>query len=114
MNHTASRPLEVRAKAIGDGLIEAVEGCVNDDNWTPMAPLPGAASPWQASTLPSEPVTVRAWDMCGRTDEDAVEPAAPGWSPGSRRADGGDRIGAWPGKAVLNSQPGADRNGRTW
>jgi 3',5'-cyclic-AMP phosphodiesterase len=116
LNHTAPGPFVVRAKVIGDVPLETVEVCVDDGDWVQMAPATGAVAVWHASAPPGERVIVRARDARGRTDEDAVEPARPGWSPPVRHADGSDadRIGAWPEKGILDTQLGPNRNGRKW
>lgn len=106
-----------RAKVVGDVLVEAVEVRVGDAAWAPMAPVPGAAALWEARCLaPGDEVRVRARDARGRQDEDAVEPARPGWTAPRRAADGSDRdrVAAWPEKGLLDSQLGPNRNGRNW
>jgi hypothetical protein len=94
LNRTEPGPFMVRAKAVGDAPIETVELRVDDGDWAPMVPSPGAV--WQASAPRGKRVTVRARDARGRTDADQVEPAGADWSPPARRADGSDadRIGA--------------------
>jgi predicted phosphodiesterase len=115
-NRTESGTMVVRAKAIADAAIEAAELCVDGGDWMPMAPLPGAPALWQGSAPRGAHVAVRVRDANGRTDQDAVEPARPGWPPPPRYADGSDadRIGAWPEKGLLDTQLGPNRNGRQW
>ena len=116
LNRAGSGRFMVRAKVVGDAPVEAVEARVDHGDWTPMAPLPGAAAVWQASAPRGGRVVVRVRDARGRTDQDWVEPAGPGWSSPARCADGSDadRIGAWPEKGVLDTQLGPNRNGRKW
>jgi Icc protein len=116
LNHNGSVPFVVRAKVVSDAPVDAVEVCVDDGAWSPMALMPGALSIWQTATSPGERVCVRARDARGRTDHDVVQPAWPGWSAPSRRADGSDadRIGAWPERGIFNTQLGPNRNGRKW
>ena len=116
LNRTAHDPCVGRAKIIGNAPIEKVEVRVDEGDWVPMAPLPGAPAVWQASIVPGTRVDVRARDAQGRTDEDHVEPPGPDWTPPVRRADGsdGDRVGAWPAKGILDTQLGPNRNGRKW
>ena len=111
-------PFTVRAKVLGDAAVERVEVQVDGGDWTAMAPVPGEAALW-AADLPvpgASGVRVRARDARGREDEDAVEPAYPGWVPPERAADGSDsdRVGAWPAKGLLDTQLGPNRRGRTW
>ncbi len=115
-NQNSTGPLVMRAKVVGDALIDAVEARVDDGEWAPMMPVPGAMTCWQALASQGTRVTVRARDAHGRTDEDQVETAGPEWTPPSRRANGGDgdRIGAWPEKGILDTQLGPNRNGRKW
>jgi hypothetical protein len=116
LNHAVPGPFVVRAKVVGDAPIDTVEVRVDDGAWTPMAPVPGAAAVWQAAAARGGRVVVRARDARGRIDEDKVEPAGPDYSPPARRADGSDadRIGAWPGKGILDTQLGPNRRGRKW
>ena len=115
-DHIVPGPFVVRAKVIGDAAIGAVEVSVDDGDRTPMAPVPGAATVWQAPVAHGGRVVVRARDAHGRVDEDRVEPAGPEWPPPARRADGSDadRIGAWPEKGILDTQLGPNRCGRKW
>jgi len=117
-DQAVSGPFTVRAKVLGDAPAEAVEVQVDGGDWTAMAPVPGGASLW-AADLPgpgASSVRVRARDARGRTDEDGVEPAYPGWTPPDRARDGSDRdrVGAWPEKGILDTQLGPNRNGRKW
>ena len=122
LDRQASGPFVVRAKVVGDASIESVELSVDDGDWAPMAPLPGAAAVWQASALRSARpwhgarIVVRARDAQGRVDSDEIEPAAAGYVPPSRRADGSDAdsIGAWPEKGIPGGQLGPNRRGRKW
>ncbi|WP_428530641.1 metallophosphoesterase family protein [Rhodopila sp.] len=111
-----TRPFQIRAKVVGDAPIEAVEARVDDGDWMPMTPLPGAVAVWQAAAPQGERVIVRARDAHGRLDQDRVDPAGPDWIPPRRRGDGsdGDRIGAWREKAIFDTQLGPNRNGRKW
>ncbi len=116
-NQAVGGPFVARAKVASDAPVEAVEVQVDDGEWRPMAPVPGAVALWEACcAAPGESVRVRARDGRGRTDEDGVEPARDGWAP-PRRAAGGsdrDRVGAWPEKGILDTQLGPNRNGRKW
>ena len=109
-------PFLVRAKVVGDASIELVEVSVDDGDWVPMVPVPGASAVWQASTIRGARIAVRASDARGRIDTDAIEPAAREYAPPVRRADGSDAdsIGAWPDKGIPGGQLGPNRNGRKW
>ena len=114
--HAGSQPFLIRAKLVGDAPVEAVEAQVDDGDWTAMTPLPGAAAAWQAAAPQGERMRVRARDSRGRPDQDQVDPAGPKWTPPRRKADGSDadRIGAWPEKAILDTQFGPNHDGRKW
>jgi len=110
-------PFTVRAKVLGDAPIMSVEAQVDGGGWTAMAPLPGAAALWDVRCdKPGARVRVRARDVQGRQDEDAVEPALPGWTAPGRAADGSDRdrVGAWPERGILGTQLGPNRKGKKW
>ena len=107
----------VHAKVVDDAPIESVQVRINDGNWAPMMPVPDSPALWQACCHgPAKNVSVRVQDVLGRRDEERVEPAQPGWTPPRRIADGSDRsrIGAWPEKALFDTQLGPNRNGRKW
>ena len=106
----------VRAKIVGDAPIERAEVSLDDGDWAPMQPLPGASAVWQAATHRGARVVVRARDARSRVDTDEIEPASPGDAPPARRADGSDAdsIGAWPEKGIPGGQLGPNRNGRKW
>ena len=113
----ADGALAVRAKMFGDAPIEAAEASLDDGEWLPMTPAPSEPGLWEArGSAPFRRVLVRARDANGRLDEDRVELADPGWTPPERAGDGSDRdrIGAWPGKGILDTQLGPNRNGRKW
>ncbi len=59
---------------------------------------------------------VRARDAKERTDQDAIEPARPGWAvpQGARDGSDRDRVGAWPERGILDTQLGPNRNGKKW
>ena len=110
-------PFTVRAKVLGDAPVASVEAQVDGGGWTAMAPVPDQAALWDVRCeKPGARVRVRARDGAGRQDEDAVEPALPGWTAPGRAADGSDRdrVGAWPEKGILDTQRGPNRNGRKW
>ena len=111
-----SGPLLVRAKIVGDAPIELVEASVDNGDWTPMAQVPGASAVWQASITRGRRIAVRARDAQGRIDTDEIEPAAKGYAPPARQADGSDAdsVGAWPEKGIPGGQLGPNRNGRKW
>jgi Icc protein len=112
-----SLPFTVRANAIGDVPIEAVELRVDDNDWVSMARLPGESGLWEVSVeRGGARVAIRVRDANGRTDEDNIEPAGPAWTPPARVADGSDqdRVGAWPEKFTFDTQLGPNRNGRHW
>ena len=107
----------VRAKVIGDAPVTAVEMRTEDGPWRPMRPAASETAVWEAvGPEHAGPVSVRARDARARSDEDRVEPAAEGWTPPPRHADGSDadRIEAWPERGILGSQLGPNRNGRQW
>ena len=107
----------VRAKALGDAPMMAVEMRVDAGAWTPMQPVQGETALWEASEpVRGGKVTVRARDGNGRSDDDWVEPPGAGWTPPKRQANGSDadRIGAWPERGIFDTQLGPNRNGRTW
>ena len=116
LDREASGPLLVRAKIVGDASIACVEVSVDGGGWAPMEPLPSASAVWQASTTRGARIAVRARDARGRFDTDEIEPAAQGYAPPVRRADGSDAdsIGAWPEKGIPGGQLGPNRNGRIW
>ena len=107
----------VRAKVLSDKSIVAVEMRCDGKDWTAMHPVPGQVALWQAD-IPGRAceITVRATDESGATDEDRIELPDPASPPPPRHADGSDadRIGAWPGKHVFDTQLGPNRNGRHW
>jgi len=110
-------PFTVRAKVLGDAPITSVEAQVDGGGWTAMAPVPGEAALWDVRCdKPGARVRVRARDAQGRQDEDAVEPALPGWTAPIRAADGSDRdrVGAWPERGILDTQLGPNRKGKKW
>jgi len=111
-------PFAVRAKVLGDAPVGAVEVQVDGSDWAPMKPAPGETALWTCHCAVERAATVRvrARDADGRTDEDAVEPAAPGWTAPRRVADGSDqdRVGAWPARGILDTQLGPNRNGKKW
>lgn len=111
-----SGPCLVRAKVVGDASIEFVEVSVDDCDWAPMEPVAGASAVWQAAITRGARVVVRARDARGRIDTDEIEPAAQGYTPPARRADGSDAdsIGAWPKKGIPGGQLGPNRNGQKW
>jgi hypothetical protein len=116
-NQTEDGALLVRAKVIGDAPIHAAEVSVNNGEWLAMAPVPEGAALWQASCAPSVGhIRVRARDVRGRQDEDAVELATAACTLAQRSADGSDRnrVGAWPERGILGTQLGPNRNGRKW
>ncbi len=106
-----------RAKVLSDAPIAAVAVPAEDAPCAPMVHLPGVTALWEAAVpANARRVLARASDANGRIDEDQVEPAEPGWMPPKRQADGsdGDRVGPWPGKGILGTQLGPNRNGRQW
>jgi hypothetical protein len=110
-------PFTVRAKVLGDAPPARVEAQVDTGAWVPMAPVAEEAALWSAPIgQPGGTVRVRAMDVQGRTDEDAVQPARPGWAAPARKADGSDadRIGAWPERGILDTQLGPNRKGKKW
>ena len=110
-------PVTVRTKVLADAPVVRVEAQAAGGDWTPMEPVTGEAALWSARLdPPGDTVCVRVVDARGRTDEDEVEPARPGWIPPPRNADGSDadRIGAWPGRGILDTQLGPNRKGKKW
>ena len=106
----------IRAKVLGDAVIEAVECQIGDEAWTPMRPVPGQTGLWHLPAPSGSVIRVRARDAQGCADMDQVEPPHPGWTPPPRFADGSDRdsVGAWPAKGLFGTQLGPNRNGRKW
>jgi Icc protein len=108
-NQTDGDALLVRAKVIGDAAIHAVEVSVNNGEWMAMPPVPDGTALWQARcATPAGHIRVRAMDIHGRQDEDAVELATAGGAGAQRTADGSDR------NRILGTQLGPNRNGRKW
>lgn len=110
-------PFTVRAKVLGDAPVTSVEAQLDDGPWTPMATVPGEVALWEARCeAPGSTVHVRARDAKGRTDQDTVEPARPGWTVPEGAGDGSDRdrVGAWPERGILDTQLGPNRNGKKW
>jgi 3',5'-cyclic-AMP phosphodiesterase len=97
------------------------------DGGAPIALAPHAGDPslWQGSVdvrgLSDGPhsLTVQALDADGGADLDTIAFLASRngrYAPPPRARDGSDRdaIGAWPGKGILGTQLGPNRNGRKW
>jgi 3',5'-cyclic-AMP phosphodiesterase len=113
----SGRAAAVRAKVLGDAPITAVEVRVDDDPWTPMRPVSGKTSLWEASAhVNGSRVAVRARDANDGSDEDLVEPPGAGRKPPKRQANGSDadRVGSWPERGIFDAQLGPNRNGRKW
>ncbi len=106
----------VRAKVVGDAAVQSVELQVGQGAWAPMAAVQGAVALWEAQAETPDIVRVRVRDVRGRLDQDAIQPAGPGWTAPPRAADGSDRdrIGAWPERGIFDTQFGPNRNGRHW
>ena len=112
-----SGPFTVRAKVLGSVPVRSVEAQTDDGPWMPMARVPGEHALWEARCeAPGGLVRVRARDTQGRTDQDTVEPARPGWTAPGKPGDGSDRdrVGAWPERGILDTQLGPNRNGKKW
>lgn len=110
-------PFAVRAKVLGDAPVTSVEVQVDGGRWMPMAQAPEGDALWEARCdAPGSVVRVRARDAKGRTDQDTVEPARPGWTAPKGTGDGSDRdrVGAWPERGILDTQLGPNRNGKKW
>jgi len=112
LNRAGAGPFLVRAKVVGDVPIEPVEVRVDDKEWAPMTPMPGAV--WQAVVPDGILIGVRARDARGWVDKGRVECQAADWTSPQRRGDGsdGDRIGAWPEGSIFDMRLGPNRNGR--
>ena len=110
-------PFTLRVRIVGDAPIEAASCQLDDGAWQAMTRLPGEPSMWEARCQQAAArVRVRARDGLGRTDQDTVQPARPGWTAPERSSDGSDRdrVGAWPDKGILGTQLGPNRNGHAW
>ncbi|MGI4943555.1 MAG: metallophosphoesterase family protein [Janthinobacterium lividum] len=106
-------PFTVRAKLLGDALPARVEAQVDAGAWVPMAPVAEEVALWSAQIgQPGGTVRVRAVDMQGRTDEDAVQPAHPGWAAPAPRRTAAMRTALAPGRSGASSASSLARTAR--
>jgi Icc protein len=113
--HAVGERFTVRALVLGPA--ERVEFRIDHGPWQAMAREDGARCyaaevAWPAG---AQAVAVRATGR-GSEDTDTIEPATdPNGLPTSRGiGSDADALGAWPGRGLLGTQLGPNRNGRQW
>ncbi|KMO31429.1 metallophosphoesterase [Methylobacterium tarhaniae] len=113
--HAIGERFTVRALVLGPA--ERVEVRLDDGPWQPMAREDGVRCHAAAVTWPAgaRTITVRATGR-GAEDIDAIEPATDSDGLPISRGIGSDAdaLGAWPGRGLLGTQLGPNRNGRQW
>ncbi|WP_245442928.1 metallophosphoesterase family protein [Methylobacterium terrae] len=113
--HVVGERFTLRALVLGPA--DAVAFRIDDGPWQPMARPEGARCHEARVTWPAgaRTIAVRA-KAAGAEDTDVIEPATdPDGLPGSRGiGSDADALGAWPGRGLLGTQLGPNRNGRQW
>jgi 3',5'-cyclic-AMP phosphodiesterase len=115
--------VEVRAKAWDERVVVSAHCRIDDLPWRPMARI-GASPAWGCAwdsfvaTNGVHRITVQVQSADGRiaTDTISVLTNQSGHNHASPRRPGDDSnaIGAYPGKGILETQLGPNKNGRKW
>ena len=113
--HAIGERFTLRALVLGPA--ERVEFRIDDGPWQAMAREDGARCHAAEVVWPAgaRAVAVRAVGA-GTEDTDAIEPATDADGLPTSRGIGSDAdaLGAWPGRGLLGTQLGPNRNGRQW